>query len=240
MRDASLVSCYLCSCTLRRSNAELEAAREQSPRTCPCSRSYTPASHQLQIKRRSHRNNNTMLYNSATEWDEKTSNSSSSVANYYFNTFGFFKSVHHIWKRPVSDKLLDIPNLNAAYLEHRDRNKEIFLLVRRTSDHVRLTCPPILSLVQKSCIDQCRTTKKWTCPPDNHVPTFDLSRVVRLNFGMSRTSGLALFRTLQHVISLRYNVLLEAPRSAIGSMLRASEFKCISMSRVILHSSVMA
>ena len=40
----------------------------------------------------------------------------------------------------------------------RDRNKEKFLHVRRTCDHVRLTCPPILSLVQKSCIDQRRTT----------------------------------------------------------------------------------
>ena len=30
----------------------------------------------------------------------------------------------------------------------RDRNKEKFLLVRRTSDHVRLTCPPIFSLVK--------------------------------------------------------------------------------------------
>ena len=30
----------------------------------------------------------------------------------------------------------------------RDRNKEKVLLVRRTSDHVRLTCPPIFSLVQ--------------------------------------------------------------------------------------------
>ena len=32
---------------------------------------------------------------------------------------------------------------------YRDRNKEKFPLVRRTSDHVRLTCPSIFSLVQK-------------------------------------------------------------------------------------------
>ena len=31
----------------------------------------------------------------------------------------------------------------------RDRNKEKFLHVRRTCDHVRLTCPPIFSHVQK-------------------------------------------------------------------------------------------
>ena len=31
----------------------------------------------------------------------------------------------------------------------RDRNKETFLHVRRTCDHVRLTCPPIFSHVQK-------------------------------------------------------------------------------------------
>ena len=31
----------------------------------------------------------------------------------------------------------------------RDRNMEKFLHVRRTCDHVRLTCPPIFSLVQK-------------------------------------------------------------------------------------------
>ena len=31
----------------------------------------------------------------------------------------------------------------------RDRNKENCLLVRRTSDLVRLTCPPIFSLIQK-------------------------------------------------------------------------------------------
>ena len=40
----------------------------------------------------------------------------------------------------------------------RDGNKEKFLHVRRTCDHVRLTCPPIFSHVQKSCIVQRRTT----------------------------------------------------------------------------------
>ena len=34
-------------------------------------------------------------------------------------------------------------------LHGRDRNKEKFLHVRRTCDHVRLTCPPIFSHVQK-------------------------------------------------------------------------------------------
>ena len=33
----------------------------------------------------------------------------------------------------------------------RDRNKETILLVHQTSDHVRLTCLPIFSLVQKNC-----------------------------------------------------------------------------------------
>ena len=44
--------------------------------------------------------------------------------------------------RPVQIDLGMVPS-------YRDRNKEKFLLVRRTCDHVRLTCPPICSLVQK-------------------------------------------------------------------------------------------
>ena len=37
----------------------------------------------------------------------------------------------------------------AQWSRCRERNKEKFLHVRRTCDHVRLTCPPIFSHVQK-------------------------------------------------------------------------------------------
>ena len=56
------------------------------------------------------------------------------------------------------------------------------ILVHRTSDHVRFTCPPIFPLVKKSCIDQCITTS------------------------FARTNGLALFRTLLNMLMNRYNV----------------------------------
>ena len=45
------------------------------------------------------------------------------------------------------EKSLIIPLYKA--IVSRDRNKDKFLHVRRTCDHVRLTCPPIFSHVQK-------------------------------------------------------------------------------------------
>ena len=50
-------------------------------------------------------------------------------------------------------ELVDFRGKTICYDErmyiYRDRNKEKFLHVRRTCDHVRLTCPPIFSHVQK-------------------------------------------------------------------------------------------
>ena len=91
---------------------------------------------------------------------------------------------------------------NTRTREYRLRD-QLHLAARQQQIHCLDLC--LLGACHVTPVSLVTSCKKWTCPPDNHARTFDIH--VRRYFDISRTHGLALFRTLRRTDRQRHRAI---------------------------------